>query len=192
MQLCSYSRLLKAISDGGSHFFYWALIIFAILYILSIIGLLIYMNFAQRDGQKTYLESIVNFLRYQIVLLYWVFYLPFYESFISILYCTDGVHYIDKTLTCYQGIHIFYLIVCIIFLVLLFAIGLIIAGLYNETQPVQEDCLSRLESSFEVALVIYKSVVATFSIFCNSQACSWILITFYIIASIVICYQYYK
>jgi hypothetical protein len=189
VQLCSYSRLMRAISDSGSTFFYWALIIFAIIYLVSIIALLIYMHFSQKDGVKTYLESVVNFLRYQLLLLYWVFYLPFYESFISILHCSEnGTHYIDSTLTCYQGIHIFYVIVCIFFLVLLFAIGLIVAGLYNETQPVQEDCLSRLESSFEVALVVYKSVVATFSIFCNSEACSWILIAFYIIASGVVCY----
>lgn len=64
--------------------------------------------------------------------------------------------------------------------------------LYNETQPVQEDCLSRLESSFEVALVIYRSIVATFSNFCGSEVCSWVLISVYIISSGMLCYQYYK
>jgi hypothetical protein len=64
--------------------------------------------------------------------------------------------------------------------------------LYNETQPVQEDCLSRLESSFEVALVVYRSVVATFANFCFSDICTWILISVYIIVSAMLCYQYYK
>ena len=83
------------------------------------------------------------FLRYQILLLVWVFYLPFFEVFVSVLKCSGGKHYIDTQLDCFAGIHIFYVIISMLFLVLLFAVGLIIAALYNETQPVQEDCLSR-------------------------------------------------
>jgi hypothetical protein len=64
--------------------------------------------------------------------------------------------------------------------------------LFNETQPVQEDCLSRMESSFEVGLVIYRSLVAAFAGFCNGETCSWILIAVYIIASGFLCFQYYK
>ena len=64
--------------------------------------------------------------------------------------------------------------------------------LYNETQPIQEDCLSRLESTFEVALVLYRSFVATFADFCMSQVCSWVLIAVYIIAGAMLCYQYFK
>ena len=97
-QLCSYCRLVKAISDEKSTFFYYTLIIFAILYILAIIGLFIYLHFAQatdQDGQKKYIESVVAFLRYQILLLVWVFYLPFFEVFISVLKCSGGKHYID-------------------------------------------------------------------------------------------------
>lgn len=44
------------------------------------------------------MESAVSFLRYQILLLYWVFFLPFFESFISIFNCNGGYHYVDKTL----------------------------------------------------------------------------------------------
>jgi hypothetical protein len=57
---------------------------------------------------------------------------------------------------------------------------------------VQEDCLSRLESSFEVALVIYRSIVATFSNFCGSEVCSWVMISVFILSSAMLCYQYYK
>jgi hypothetical protein len=70
--------------------------------------------------------------------------------------------------------------------------SIVIAMLYNETQPVQDDSLSRLETSFEVILIIYRSIIATFSIFCNSEICSWILIAFYILASAACCFQYYK
>jgi hypothetical protein len=52
--------------------------------------------------------------------------------------------------------------------------------------------MSRLESSFEVALVIYRSIVATFANFCGSEVCSWVLISVFIISSAMLCYQYYK
>ena len=127
-----------------------------------------------------------------ILLMYWVFYMPFYEAFLSILNCQDGLHYIDKSIVCYQGLHIFYIVLCILFLIILFSITMIIAMLFNETQPVQDDCLCRLESNFEVVLIIYRSIVATFTGFCNSDVCSWVLISLFIISSILLCYQYYR
>lgn len=150
------------------------------------------MNYFLKN-RKYYTENVVRLLRYMILLMYWVFYMPFYEAFISILNCSDdGYHYIDKSIECYQGLHIFYIVLCVIFLILLFSISLIIAMLFNETQPVQEDCLSRLESSFEVALVIYRSLISTFTNFCDSEICSWIIISVFIIASGMLCFQYYK
>ena len=56
----------------------------------------------------------------------------------------------------------------------------------------QEDCLSRLESSFEVGLIIYRSIVATFANFCFSDACTWVLISVFILSSAMLSYQYYK
>lgn len=41
-------------------------------------------------------------------------------------------------------------------------------------------------------MVIYRSIVATFATFCSSEVCSWILISVFILASILLCYQYYK
>jgi hypothetical protein len=154
------------------------------------IALLLYMNYFLKN-KKYYAENFMQLFRYMILLMYWVFYIPFYEAFISILNCKDGVHYIDKSITCFQGIHIFYIVLCIVYLILLFSINLIIAMLFNETQPVQEDCLSMLESSFEVVLVIYRSIVVTFTNFCDSDICSWILISVYIIWCTMLCYQYY-
>lgn len=189
--LSSYCRVIKAINDSGSLFFYWALMLFGILYLLAMIVLLFYMNYFLKH-RKHYVETVVRLLRIMILLLNWVFYQPFFESFISILNCHNGVHYLDPSLQCFQGVHIFYFVVCIIFLVLLFSSNIVIAMLYNETQPVQEDSLSRQESSFEVALVIYRSLVCTFAFFCESQICNWILIAVYILASAMICYQFYK
>ena len=49
-----------------------------------------------------------------------------------------------------------------------------------------------MESSLEVAFVIYRSVVAVFSSFCKSQACSWIIISIYIASTCLLCYTYFK
>jgi hypothetical protein len=49
-----------------------------------------------------------------------------------------------------------------------------------------------MESSFEVALVIFRSLVGAFASFCNGNTCSWILIAVYLISSGFLCYQYYK
>ncbi len=79
-----------------------------------------------------------------------------------------------------------------IFLVFLISTSLVIALLFNETQPVQDDCLSRLESSYEVALLIYRSIIALFSNLCTSGVCNWILIAVYILSSAASCFQYCK
>jgi len=69
-----------------------------------------------------------------IILLNWVFYLPFFESFISIINCNeDGTHYMDSSMTCFQGIHIFFFVLCLIFLAILFSISIVVAMLFNET-----------------------------------------------------------
>lgn len=142
VEICNYCRIIRAINVTGSIFFYWALMIFGFLYMTTMIGLLIYMNYFLKN-RKHYVESVVKLLRVMILLMIWVFYMPFFESFISILNCKDGLHYLDASLECFTGIHIFYVVICIIFLIMLFFINIIIAMLYNETQPVQEDCLSR-------------------------------------------------
>lgn len=64
--------------------------------------------------------------------------------------------------------------------------------LYNETQPVQEDCLSRLESDFEVRLVLYRSFVSILSTFCDSEVCNWLLISAFILSSALLCYSFFK
>lgn len=184
--------MIQAINDTRSVFFYWALMLFGVIYLVTMIALLIFMNHFLKN-RRHYVEQVVQLLRIMIILMYWVFYLPFFESFISIIKCNpDGTHYMDESLTCFQGLHIFFFVVCIIFLALLFLINVVVAMLFNETQPVQEDCLSRMESSFEVALVIYRSLVGAFATFCQDETCSWILITVYIIASSLLCFQYYK
>ena len=100
MDLCAYCRMIQAINDAGSLFFYWALMGFGFVYITLIIGLLIYMNFFL-NNRKHYQELVVHLLRVKILLLYWIFYQPFFESFISIMNCSGGYHYLDTSLACF-------------------------------------------------------------------------------------------
>ena len=166
--------------------------VFGVVYLVTMIGLLAFMNHFLQN-RKHYVEQVVKLLRIMIILMSWIFYLPFFEIFLSIMKCNEnGTHYLDSSMTCFQGLHIFIFVVCIIFLVILFSISVVLAMLFNETQPVQEDSLSRMESSFEVGLVIYRSLVGAFVGFCNGESCSWVLITVYILASGFLCFQYYK
>ena len=106
--------------------------IFGFIYLLTIICLLLYMNYSLQH-KDFYIENVVRLLRIMVLLLNWVFFLPFYESFISILQCNNGIHYLDQSVQCFQGIHFFYVVICVIFLIILVSISIIVAMLYNET-----------------------------------------------------------
>ena len=115
----------------------------AIIYALVMGALLFYIHYALKN-KKIYFSSIVQLQRYLILLLYWVFYLPFFECFISVFDCdADGMHNIATSWKCYEGSHIVHVLLAILFLVLLFAVNFAIAVLYNETQPVKQDHLAR-------------------------------------------------
>jgi len=107
--------------------------LFSVLYLLAIIGLLLFMNYFLKN-KNHYSSPVVQLLRVMITLMFWVFYLPFFESFISIVRCNaDGTHYMDSSLVCFQGLHIFFFVMCMIFLAFLFSINVIFSVLYNET-----------------------------------------------------------
>ena len=135
VSLCDYTRVIPAIEKSGSAFAYWGLMIFGVVYLIFMSALLVYMNFFLQK-RKYYSEGIVKLLRVMIILLNWVFYMPFFESFLSITLCNNGIHYIDTSLVCWEGVHIFILVFAMIFLIILFVNNIIIGMLYNETQPV--------------------------------------------------------
>jgi hypothetical protein len=43
--LCGYSRIMEAIDLSKSVFFYWAFMLFAIIYLVVMISLLVFMNY---------------------------------------------------------------------------------------------------------------------------------------------------
>jgi hypothetical protein len=75
-----------------------------------------------------------------ILIQYWVFFMPFYEVFISIFNCSvsspDGstnYHYLIDGLQCYTGMHILYCVLAAYGLFILLSLNTVIALLYNET-----------------------------------------------------------
>lgn len=124
--------------------------------------------------------------------------MPFYEVFISIFNCnvTDestgiNYHYFINDMQCYSGTHIIYCILSALGLLIYLSINMIMALLYNETQPVREDCLSRLESTFELLLFFYRIFVCTFTMLCHSEFCSWLLLCVYLASGVTLSYQYF-
>ena len=117
--------------------------------------------------------------------------MPFFEVFISIFNCVGGYHYLLTDVQCYQGQHLTYCVFASICLVLLLSINTVIALLYNETQPVQDDSLSRLESTFEIQLLMYRIFVSSFMVICKSAICSWIILCVYLASGFTLSYQYF-
>ncbi len=84
--------------------------------------------------------------------------------------------------------HLLYIVAASIGLVFLIILSCVIALLYNETQPIKEDSLARVESSLEIMMLFYRIFVVFFLQMCDSQFCSWVLIITYNISSIVLTY----
>ncbi|CDW90925.1 pas pac domain protein [Stylonychia lemnae] len=176
---CEYIRVVPAIDRSKSATYYWIVFYF------------VYLHYSLKNTYF-YLESLVQLLRYLLVISNCVLFLPFYEIFISIFRCEDGHHYLIATLECYQTEHAIACLLSVLALMVYLSINAVIALLYNETQPVKGDALSRLDSNFEVIMLIYRVLIGTLSQFCLSGFCSWILIAFSFISSLYFQYQYFK
>jgi hypothetical protein len=162
-----------------------------------IIFLLAYHHYALSRPQY-YFTLLVNTLRFLLLVQYYAFFMPFYEVFISIFNCTtptetdpNSMHYLVSDLQCYQGTHIVYMVFTCFGLTFLLSINVIISLLYNETQPVKEDCLSRLESTFELLLLCYRIFVCSFTLVCHRAICGWILLIVYLVSGVTLSYQYF-
>lgn len=87
--------------------------------------------------------------------------MPFYEVFISIFRCTNDYHYLVQDLECVGTYHIVLSLVTCVGLTAHISLNLIVSLLYNETQPVKEDSLARLDSNFEIIMLLYRVLIGT-------------------------------
>ncbi len=140
--VCHFARLEPMIEDNQSVSFFWILYFFAVFVIVAIIGLIIYTIYSLSIN-KFYFLWPVNLLKTSLTFMYWVLFIPFMEVFMAIFRCENGHHLIDSSLQCYQGMHIFFVVFSLIFVLLLLIICSITALFYNETQPIQEEAFAR-------------------------------------------------
>ena len=87
----------------------------------------------------------ISLTKEMILILYWILYGPFIEAFIYIFKCKDGQHKIDTNIICYEGIHIFLVVLGILFIVFLALIIFTCSLLYNETNPIKKYTLAKID-----------------------------------------------
>jgi hypothetical protein len=162
----------------------------AVSYITLILVLLSYHHYAL-SKPKYYVAMLVKTLRFVLLVQYWVLFMPFFEVFISMFNCVGDYHYLITDMKCYQGSHIAYCVFASLGLLFQLSLNVVIALLYNETQPVKEDSLSRLESTFELLLLFYRIFVCSFTMLCHSSSCGWVLLFVYLASGITLSYQYF-
>jgi len=95
----------------------------------------------------------------------WALFTPFMESFLSVFNCEDGQHKVIDVMKCYEGVHIFLIILSILFAILLLGIAIFCSLLLNETQPYSTDALSKSEDISDVICVFYRTVLVILSVF---------------------------
>ena len=134
----------------------------------------------------------VKFLRIASSLIYWVLMQPIVEILISIFSCENGVHLIDKSLTCWSSMHIFYCCVFSACFVLYFNLFLMISFFYNESRPYHTDAFTRLDTNLETYLTIYRIVVTIIGHFLHQKSLHWLLIWIHIIGATNFCKMYLK
>jgi hypothetical protein len=142
----------------------------------------------------------VILLRIFSSLFFWVFLMPITEVFVSIFSCqtlpgstsTVTYNYIDTSLQCWGGLHIFY---CALFSVALAGYILVfslISFFFNESRPYHTDALARLDTNFESLLTLYKLFVTIIGHFCYTSNLQWLIIAIHIIGAVYFCNMYLK
>ena len=126
------------------------------------------------------------------LIIYSVLFIPFSFAMNSVFKCEGGSHYLLTDVKCLSSSHITLIIISCIGLTFFLSINLIIATLYNETQPVKENALSRLNSNFELIMLAYRYSMSLLSLYCFQNFCSWIIILISLVSSVYFLYQYYK
>lgn len=135
---------MPLIQNSQNSTFYWLLYFTGmglILFVLCLFGFIQYSIYIK----KFYFTWPSKLLRAMLLFLFWFLFTPLFESFISIFRCNNGYHYIVSSLQCFNGIHIAFVVLSVVFSLLLFLICFLTSLLYNETQPVPEDSFARFD-----------------------------------------------
>ena len=184
-------RVFPAIESTKSTALYLAAIFIMHAFLAVYIFQLVFIDYSIGIG-KFYFNFPVKLLGNMSSLLIWVLVSPITETMISIFDCDGSSHRIMTDVVCWGGPHLVYCVFCMYSLVLLIAITLLIAILYNESRPTSLDAFSRLDTNLELYLLLYRIALAIISVYGTSSAFQWILSIIHILGSFNFVKLYFK
>ena len=163
-ELCELLRVLPAVRRNAT--FFWILYYFSISFIIIILILFIYMIFGT-PKQFCYKLSVL-ILNECLTALYWILFNPIMEIFITVFKCDNDYHEIDKKMLCYKGIHIFYVVLTLIFMIIFILITFFISIFYNETQANKRDASAKIEYTTDFVMIIYRIGIIFYTCFVSN------------------------
>ena len=163
---------MPAIEEANNDTLYYALYFIAVGYITILIVIFLCVTYCD-PKISFYFSWFITILNKLIILLKWVLYGPFMESFVGVMKCTDNNHKILKSINCYEGIHIFLVILSIIFGILLLSIVLFCSLLHNETIPDNKSNIGKINDYTDIILIIWRFIIIIY--------CSFVFNVYFII-----------
>ena len=138
-----------------------------VVIILIELALFIYIGCFTKNSQY-YSTWPIIVLRELLTLSYWALFAPFMELLMGIFKCDNGKNKIVETMNCYEGIHIFYVVFSLIFIILLFGITTISTFFYNETRFSQDDASAKSEDSTEILWILFRLLIIIYTTFVSN------------------------
>jgi hypothetical protein len=106
-----------------------------------------------------------NLFRELILLSFSILFNPIMEAFIHIFKCEGDYHMTATSLACYSGLHIFLMIMSVLFALLFFLITFFFMIFQTEIDPLPDYALAKISDSCEIALVLYRVVIIIYATF---------------------------
>lgn len=166
-QVCRYIRVVPAIEENGSVFFYWAVYAFASFTIATLICCLAYIACCVSRNHFPYTWP-VHYLRETLLIAHWVLVSPFCDIYLSIFKCKNDFHKIDTSIKCYGGLHIFLIVLSLVLCLLLVSLTAAASLFHREILLNENDASARLEDSSTLLLSLYRVALSVCAIFATT------------------------
>lgn len=161
-----FVRVLPLIEESDHTFFFWLLYGLALSALTLILGLFVYMMCSASNSSAH--QWLTKTLETLLLWTYWIFFTPFMEIFFSVFKCKEGKHAIVKTMGCFEGVHIFLVVLSVLFALLLLGVAMLYALLLSEVQATRKDALAKSEDAWDILHCLYRVLLAVFSVFLNA------------------------
>jgi len=138
---------------------YWFLYGLSGVFLIIACVLLFYTGYNISYRKGMYL-LVISVLRHMLILIAWIALIPFFEVFLSIFSCEGSYHKITGSLNCFGGVHIFLMILSILFMVTLLLIGLSVSIFFKLTQLNKGNAFARLENNGAVLSLLCRVILA--------------------------------